>query len=101
MGGVVIVKLFYEGFSIGMFCVEIEIELMVVVEIVLKYDKDVLIECWINGVEFICVILNGVVLLVIWFKMLYQFYDFDVKYELNIIEYLIFVGLEFQQEQVL
>lgn len=101
LGGCAMVKPAKEGSSIGMSRVKNTEELGAALELASKYDDNILIERWIDGLEYTCAILHGRALPVIRLKTDAEFYDFDAKYRSNTTEYLCPCGLSEQDEKAL
>lgn len=101
LGGAVMVKPSHEGSSIGMSRATTQAELDAAFAMAQGYDKEILVERWIDGPEFTCTVLNGVALPVIRLKTPNQFYDYEAKYQSNNTQYLIPCGLDAAQESQL
>jgi D-alanine-D-alanine ligase len=96
-----IVKPSREGSSIGISRVETEAGLQAAWQLALRYDTDVLVEQWIEGVEYTAGILAADVLPLIRLETPNTFYDYAAKYEADTTRYLIPCGLEPDREQQL
>lgn len=95
IGFLLIVKLVCEGFSVGVMCVFEEKDFDVVVELVMRYLGDLLMEMFIEGDELIVVIFGCEVLLSIYIVFKGVFYDYNVKY---IVEDMCYFCLGFQDD---
>lgn len=84
-----IVKPANEGSTIGMSIVRKEDEAVRAVECALKYDRNVLLEEYIEGSEITVAVVNGEVLPAIQVRPLKGFYDFESKYTKGMTEYVI------------
>lgn len=96
-GLLVVVKLVNEGFSVGISWVIEELGLDEVVVLVVCYDGQLLMEQMVVGDELIVVIFGDVVLLLICIVFKGQWYDYNVKYIVEDIQYLC-LGLEGEDE---
>jgi len=83
-----VVKAPSEGSSIGIFIVKNEKELEDAVKECFKYDREVLIEDFIDGREITVGVLNGMPLDIIEIKVSDGFYDYKNKYFSNKTEYI-------------
>lgn len=88
LGLLVVVKLVNEGFSVGISWVIDEVGLDEVVVLVVCYDGQLLMEQMVVGDELIVVIFGDVVLLLICIVFKGQWYDYNVKYIVEDIQYL-------------
>ncbi|HOF57867.1 MAG TPA: D-alanine--D-alanine ligase [Syntrophorhabdaceae bacterium] len=84
-----IVKPANEGSTIGMSIVRNKEEAVKAVECALQYDRNVLLEEYIEGNEITVGIVNDEVLPVIQVRPLKGFYDFESKYTKGMTEYVI------------
>jgi D-alanine-D-alanine ligase len=101
LGGVAMVKPAREGSSIGMAKVCDTEELRAAVIEALKYDDDVLVECYIDGPEFTISILKDQALPSIRMSTPHVFYDYDAKYRDSTTEYYCPSGLDDATEKAL
>jgi D-alanine-D-alanine ligase len=81
LGFPLVVKPNSGGSSIGTFIVRDEKALKSAVEEALKYDKEVIIEEYIDGNEITCCLLNGELLPVLSIKPKGEFFNYSSKYE--------------------
>ena len=88
LGGKVMVKPANEGSSIGMSMATSSQALATAIASAHHYDKEVLVERWIDGREFTIAILNDEVLPIVEMRTPRDFYDFAAKYQSNSTEYL-------------
>ncbi|MFW0054272.1 MAG: D-alanine--D-alanine ligase [Arsenophonus endosymbiont of Dermacentor nuttalli] len=98
LGLPLIVKPNLEGSSVGMSKVTSLSELRMALEFALCYDKDVLIEKWLNGPEYTIAIVGDQVLPSIRIQPAGVFYDYDAKYLSNETQYFCPSGLKAEQE---
>ncbi|SPP32252.1 D-alanine--D-alanine ligase [Arsenophonus endosymbiont of Aleurodicus floccissimus] len=101
LGLPLIVKPSLEGSSVGMSKVTTLSELRIALEFAFRYDKDVLIEKWLNGPEYTVAIVGEQVLPSIRIKPAGVFYDYDAKYLSNETQYFCPSGLKTEEEQKL
>lgn len=101
LGGNIMVKPPHEGSSIGMSHVKTEANLYQAFEKAKLHDEAVLLECWVEGTEYTCAIVDGEALPVIQLVTQNDFYDFDAKYESNDTQYLCPCGLTEEKESEL
>ncbi|CAA2929158.1 D-alanine--D-alanine ligase [Arsenophonus endosymbiont of Bemisia tabaci] len=101
LGSPLIVKPSLEGSSVGMSKVTTLPELRIALEFAFRYDKDVLIEKWLNGPEYTVAIVREQVLPSIRIQPLGVFYDYDAKYLSNETQYFCPSGLKTEEEQQL
>jgi D-alanine-D-alanine ligase len=94
----VIVKPPHEGSSIGISKVDTADTLLAAWERAVCYDDTVLVEQWIEGVEYTAGILGDEVLPLIRLETPNTFYDYDAKYKTDTTRYLIPCGLEAGKE---
>lgn len=80
MGYPVVVKPNSGGSSVATFVIKDKSEIFSAVEEGLKYDREVMIEKYINGDEITCCILNGKMLPVLAIKPTSSFFDYTSKY---------------------
>jgi len=93
------VKPTMEGSSIGITKVENKYELDTALELAWQYNKEALIEHWIEGDEYTVAILGNQALPSIKIISDHDFYDYDSKYFSNKTEYLCPSDLSKQQEE--
>ncbi|WP_063657332.1 D-alanine--D-alanine ligase [Candidatus Arsenophonus triatominarum] len=101
LGLPLIVKPSLEGSSVGMSKVTTLPELRIALEFAFRYDKDVLIEKWLNGPEYTVAIVGEQVLPSIRIQPVGVFYDYDAKYLSNETQYFCPSGLKTKEEQQL
>lgn len=101
LGLPLIVKPSLEGSSVGMSKVTTLPELRIALEFAFRYDKDVLIEKWLNGPEYTVAIVGEQVLPSIRIQPVGVFYDYDAKYLSNETQYFCPSGLKTEEEQQL
>jgi len=94
----VIVKPPHEGSSIGISKVDTADTLLAAWGRAVCYDDTVLVEQWIEGVEYTAGILGDEVLPLIRLETPNTFYDYDAKYKTDTTRYLIPCGLEAGKE---
>jgi D-alanine-D-alanine ligase len=94
----VMVKPSREGSSIGICKVDQADHLVSAIETALQYDREVLVEQWIDGLELTVAVLNGQALPIIRLQTPNAFYDYDAKYRADNTEYLCPAGLSDRQE---
>ncbi|MDP4536484.1 D-alanine--D-alanine ligase [Alkalimonas collagenimarina] len=88
LGGKVMVKPANEGSSIGMSVAADEATLKTAVAAALVFDRDVLVERWIDGRELTVSVLGEQVLPIIEMRTPRDFYDYEAKYQVDTTEYL-------------
>lgn len=98
MNGCVMVKPIREGSSVGMAKADTAKSLSEAVDNAKQYDREVMLEQWIDGDEYTVSILNGKALPSIRVKTPNTFYDFQAKYQSNTTEYLCPSGLNVEEE---
>lgn len=81
LGGKVMVKPAHEGSSIGMSIAASDDELNTAINTALKYDREVLVEAWINGPEYTVTILGDQAMPAIHMETPNSFYDYQAKYQ--------------------
>ncbi|QBY44623.1 D-alanine--D-alanine ligase [Arsenophonus nasoniae] len=101
LGLPLIVKPSLEGSSVGMSKVTTLSELRIALEFAFRYDKDVLIEKWLNGPEYTVAIVGEQVLPSIRIQPVGVFYDYDAKYLSNETQYFCPSGLKAEEEEQL
>lgn len=101
IGFPVMVKPTHEGSSIGMRKADNPAELAAAVEEAARYDREVLVEKWVQGSEYTVAILGDQALPPIRLVTPNTFYDYDAKYLANNTQYLCPCGLSAQQEAAL
>ena len=94
----VMVKPSHEGSSIGITKVDEADGLMAAWQLAAQYDDSVLVEQWIEGMEYTAGILDDDVLPLICLETPNTFYDYAAKYEADTTRYLIPCGLPAAQE---
>ena len=94
----VMVKPSHEGSSIGITRVDNPNGLMAAWQMAAQYDDSVLVEQWIEGMEYTAGILGDEVLPLICLQTPNAFYDYAAKYEADTTRYLIPCGLPVAQE---
>jgi D-alanine-D-alanine ligase len=94
----VMVKPSHEGSSIGITKVDEADGLMTAWRLAAQYDDSVLVEQWIEGMEYTAAILGDEVLPLIRLQTPNAFYDYAAKYEADTTRYLIPCGLPAAQE---
>jgi D-alanine-D-alanine ligase len=87
-----------EGSSIGICKVDQPEALLSAVNTALRYDREVLLEAWIDGIELTVAVLNDQALPIIRLQTPHAFYDYDAKYRANNTQYLCPAGLTDAQE---
>ncbi|WGL97665.1 D-alanine--D-alanine ligase [Arsenophonus sp. aPb] len=101
LGLPLIVKPSLEGSSVGMSKVTTLSELRIALEFAFRYDKQVLIEKWLNGPEYTVAIVGEQVLPSIRIQPVGVFYDYDAKYLSNETQYFCPSGLKAEEEEQL
>ena len=99
LGFPLMIKPVHEGSSIGMARVENEDELRSAWLEAVRYDNQVMAECWITGPEYTAAILGDEVLPLIRLETPHLFYDYAAKYEADSTCYHCPCGLDEEQEQ--
>ena len=94
----VMVKPSHEGSSIGITKVDAADGLMAAWQLAAQYDDEVLVEQWVEGIEYTAGILGDDVLPLICLETPNVFYDYAAKYEADTTRYLIPCGLPLAQE---
>ncbi|MAT65415.1 MAG: D-alanine--D-alanine ligase [Gammaproteobacteria bacterium] len=94
----VIVKPAHEGSSLGMSRVETPADLPAAWREAARFDRDVLVERWIEGDEYTAALLGGEALPLIKLETPHSFYDYAAKYSANDTRYLCPCGLPAAQE---
>ena len=94
----VIVKPPLEGSSIGISKVDAAGGLMAAWDLAAQYDETVLVEQWVEGVEYTAGILGDDVLPLIRLETPSAFYDYEAKYLADTTRYLIPCGLDADRE---
>jgi len=97
----VVVKPANEGSSLGMTKVEHAEKLDEAIDIAAGFDKEILVEEWIQGAEYTVAILADSALPVIRIETTNQFYDYEAKYQRDDTRYLCPCGLSPDKEQEL
>ena len=98
LGGKVMVKPANEGSSIGMAKAETAEELHLALTSAFAYDKQILVEAWINGPEYTVAILGDEALPSIHMETPREFYDYEAKYQSTTTQYHCPSGLAEQDE---
>ncbi|TKB51272.1 D-alanine--D-alanine ligase [Ferrimonas sediminicola] len=98
LGGKVMVKPANEGSSIGMAIAETPEQLAQAIAAAHEFDREVLVEQWIDGPEFTVAILGERALPVIEMRTDNAFYDYQAKYQSNETRYLCPCELPEQEE---
>jgi len=101
LGGIVMVKPANEGSSIGMAKVDNANDLKQAIEQADKFDKDILLEQWIDGGEYTVSILGNEALPAIHMTTPNDFYDYQAKYQSNETLYHCPCGLSASEEKIL
>jgi D-alanine-D-alanine ligase len=101
LGGKVMVKPANEGSSIGMAKAETAEELDLALTSAFAYDKQILVEAWINGPEYTVAVLGDEALPSIHMETPREFYDYEAKYQSTTTQYHCPSGLTEQDEQAL
>ncbi|BGI51228.1 MAG: D-alanine--D-alanine ligase [Arsenophonus endosymbiont of Ceratovacuna japonica] len=96
-----IIKPNLEGSSIGISKVTNFNQLRIALKLAFHYDKNVLIEKWINGSEYTVAIVGDQILPSIRIKHMSTFYDYNAKYTSNNTKYFCPSGLELKEEKKL
>lgn len=94
----VFVKPVKEGSSIGMSRVDTQEALAPAVTKAFEFDRQVLVEAFIDGDEYTCAILGDEALPVIGLKTDALFYDYEAKYQSHSTQYCLPSGLSEQEE---
>lgn len=97
----VIVKPAHEGSSLGMSRVEAPEALPAAWEEAARFDREVLVEQWIEGDEYTAALLGEDALPLIKLETPHSFYDYAAKYSANDTRYLCPCGLPAAQEREL
>ncbi len=97
----VIVKPSHEGSSIGIGKVDSATGLLPAWREAARFDSSVLVEQWIDGVEYTTGILGVTALPLIRLETPHVFYDYAAKYEADTTRYIIPCGLDAEQERQL
>jgi D-alanine-D-alanine ligase len=90
-----------EGSSIGMGKANDAAQLVTALATAQKYDRDVIVEEWIDGPEYTVAILGTRALPPIRLQTTAEFYDYEAKYIRNDTQYLCPCGLDATREQEL
>jgi len=98
LGGKVMVKPANEGSSIGMAKAETAQQLKNALVEAFGFDKQVLIEAWIDGPEYTVAILGNEALPVIHMETPREFYDYEAKYQSTSTQYHCPSGLSVEDE---
>ncbi|PCH61207.1 MAG: D-alanine--D-alanine ligase [Gammaproteobacteria bacterium] len=96
-----VVKPANEGSSLGMSKVEHADALASAIDVAAGFDREILIEEWVQGAEYTIGILANKALPVIRIETTNQFYDYDAKYHRNDTRYRCPCGLGPEQEEAL
>lgn len=101
LGQKVMVKPAQEGSSIGMAIARNEQELVDALNKAFEYDQQVLIEAWIDGLEYTVAILGNEAMPAIHMQTPNAFYDYEAKYQVSTTQYHCPAGLSDNDEQAL
>lgn len=101
LGGKVMVKPATEGSSIGMSIANNSEQLAQALLNAFEYDSHVLVEAWIDGLEYTVAILDGVALPAIHMQTSNEFYDYQAKYQSTTTQYHCPCGLSTEEESQL
>ena len=101
LGGKVMVKPACEGSSIGMSIASTDAELTSALENAFQFDDEVLVEAWIDGLEYTVAILGSEALPAIHMQTPNDFYDYQAKYQSTETQYHCPAGLSDDDEKVL
>ena len=101
LGNIVMVKPAREGSSIGMAKVTSAKQLETAIKQAFEYDRHVLIEQFIDGLEYTVTVLNGRALPSIRMSTPHVFYDYAAKYQDSTTEYFCPSGLADDREHYL
>lgn len=99
LGKTLFVKPANEGSSLGISKVSNQKELIEALKVAYDYDKQVLVESFVEGEEYFVGVLNGQALPSIKVKTTREFYDYQAKYQSNDTEYFCPSGLNKQEEK--
>lgn len=101
LGGKVMVKPANEGSSIGMAMAESSEQLDDALKQAFVFDREVLVEAWINGPEYTVSILGTEAMPAIHMETPRDFYDYEAKYQSNSTQYHCPCGLAESEESKL
>ena len=101
LGGKAMVKPATEGSSIGMAVAKTPDELNAALINAFQYDEQVLVEAWINGLEYTVGILGEQALPAIHMETPNEFYDYQAKYQSTTTQYHCPCGLDESTEREL
>jgi D-alanine-D-alanine ligase len=101
LGGKVMVKPANEGSSIGMAKAESATELHQALTAAFDYDQQILVEAWINGLEYTVAVLGEEALPAIHMETPREFYDYEAKYQSTTTQYHCPSGLNESDEKSL
>lgn len=101
IGYPMMVKPIHEGSSIGMSRAENRCELEQAYDQAAVYDREVMVEQWIEGAEYTVAVLAGATLPAIKLVTPHRFYDYSAKYSDTTTQYLCPCGLHRDAEQAL
>lgn len=101
LGGKAMVKPATEGSSIGMAIANNAEELTKALAVAFEYDEQVLVEAWINGLEYTVSILGNNALPAIHMETPNAFYDYEAKYQSTTTQYHCPCGLDEKVESEL
>lgn len=101
LGGKAMVKPATEGSSIGMAIANNAEELTNALAVAFEYDEQVLVEAWINGLEYTVSILGNNALPAIHMETPNAFYDYEAKYQSTTTQYHCPCGLDEKVESEL
>lgn len=101
LGGKAMVKPSHEGSSIGMARVTTPVQLKAAISEAFEFDREVLLEQWIDGQEYTVAILGQQALPAIRMTTPNDFYDYEAKYQTDTTEYHCPCGLSDSDESAL
>ena len=93
------VKPIHEGSSCGASKVETEADIKSAWRTANQYNDGVMVERWVNGVEYTAAILGQVVLPLIRLETPHAIYDYQAKYEVDSTQYICPCGLSTEKEE--
>ncbi len=95
------IKPAHEGSSVGISLVDKRDDILIAIDKAKKYDKEILVEEYIEGTEYTVSIVDNHPLPSIKLQTPRQFYDFDAKYLSNDTEYICPSGLTIEEEKLI
>lgn len=101
LGGKVMVKAANEGSSIGISSAANTEQLIDALHNAFNYDEQVLVEAWIDGLEYTVGFIGEQALPAVHMQSANEFYDYQAKYELNTTQYNCPSGLSASDEAAL